>query len=59
MEESKSSHRITELGIEPVGQLGDSGGDLVKMHRLLPPISLQDIHSDGLKLGARARCVLP
>ena len=59
MQQNESSHRVTEVGIEPVGQLRDSSSDFVEVHRLLPPISLQDIHSCDLKLGARARCVLP
>jgi hypothetical protein len=38
------AHRVAELWIQAIGQLGDARCDLVKVHRLLAAISLEDKH---------------
>lgn len=36
------AHRLAEVWVEAIRQLGDTGGDLVKVHGLLAPIPLYD-----------------
>ena len=45
------THRVAELGGQAVRQLGDARGDLVKVHGLLAPVPLLDVH--GEKEGRR------
>ena len=47
-------HRVAELRVETVGQLVDAGGNLVKMHWLLPAIPLDHVkahHAGGAQAG--------
>lgn len=38
------AHWVAEFWIKAIGELCDARGDLVEVHRLLPPITLYDIH---------------
>lgn len=44
---SRPTHRVAEVGVQPVGQLVDACCDLVKAHRLLAAIPLHHKHGHG------------